>query len=131
MCAIEDCDPADFWHHSTRTARQPHRCDECGRAVSPAEKYDLYTWLYEGRWSRMKVCAHCSAAGEWLNVMCGGWPIGGLGEELSEHWDEGYRSIGFARLIVGFGRRWRDGTDLIPTGVAELARLMMAKQVAA
>jgi len=131
MCAFDDCDTADIWTHRDRKARVPHRCRECGRTVAPGETYRLNTWLYDGRWSTSKTCQHCLAAGSWLDEVCGGYPVGMLREELVEHWHEGFRSVPFARLIAGQKRRWHDGRDPIPEGVAALANQMMQGQVAA
>lgn len=133
MCAIDYLDPADVWSSKDRKARVQHFCDECARVIAAGETYRLFSWLYDGRWTSMKVCPHCSAAGVWLDIACGGWPIGGLREELEEHWAEGYRSVGFGRLLVGQRRAWRGGADPVPDAeeVAALARRMLISKVAA
>ncbi len=130
MCAVDACEPADVWSQRDRKARVPHRCGECQRTVDTGETYRLFKWLYDGRWSSAKVCRHCLAAGEWLDVVCGGWPVGMLREELIEHWDEGYCAVAFGRLIAGQKMGWHDGRDPVPSGVASLATRMMRAQVA-
>lgn len=131
MCAVDFADPADLWNHETRTARKPHPCSDCARTIEPGERYMHHTWLYDGRWDRAKQCRHCVALGDWMEVLCGGYLVGGLMEELTEHWDEGYRSFAVGRWMIHMRRRWRDGADPVPEGVGEAARLVMAAQVAA
>lgn len=132
MCAIEDCEPATIWNETHRNARKQHLCEECGRRIQPGETYRHVKILDDGRWSRYLECSHCEAAGTWLHAVCGGYPTSMLHEELDEHWDEGYRSVGMGRLIVGVKHGWHDGRDPIPdaTQVRELALSMMRQAVA-
>lgn len=126
MCAIDYDDPCDIQRSENRAARKPHTCEDCTRAIRPGERYMHYVWLYEGRWSSLDQCRHCAALGAWMTVLCGGYPVGGLLEELAEHWEEGYRSFAVGRWTVYMRRRWRDGADPVPEGVADAARLVMA-----
>jgi hypothetical protein len=130
MCAIDDCDMATVWTESWRVARKPWTCEECARTISAGESYRYVSALFDGHWGSYRRCAHCMAAGAWMGEVCGGYPIGMLREELTEHWHEGYRSVPFARLIVGQKRQWHDGRDPIPTGVVEMATKMLREQVA-
>ncbi len=123
MCAVDDCEPWDVFRKEKRTARKQHRCHECYRLITPGESYTYLTGLIDGHWHTNRCCEHCEAAGVWLEVVCGGFPIGMLREELTEHWEEGFRSIAFGRLIVGQRRGWREGRDEIPSGVSEMAKL--------
>lgn len=50
-------------------------------------------------------------------------------EELEEHWNEGYKSVPFARLIAGMRRKWHGGRDPVPTGMREMAESMMQRAV--
>jgi hypothetical protein len=131
MCAIDDCEPATLWHETEPTARKPHICYECGRAIKPGESYHRVKCLSDGRWWNDCWCNHCDAAGEWLRTVCGGYPISMLHEELVEHWREGYASVAFGRLIVAMQRKWRDGADPVPDveQVKALAVSMMRKKV--
>lgn len=131
MCAIDDCEPATVWTEAWRVGRKPWRCFECDRTIPVGEHHNYVSTLVEGRWDSFRRCGHCMAAGVWLAEVCGGYPLGMLREELIEHWHEGYRSVPFARLIVGQKRRWHDGRDPVPTGVAEMAKQMLRAQVAA
>lgn len=113
MCRVEDCDPWAVYRETTRTARKPHLCFECGRIIAKGERYRYATGKHpdnpRGGWDEFKLCVHCNAAAQWLIVMCNGYLFGGIGEELREHWDEEWRlrSVGLARLIIGIDNRWR------------------------
>lgn len=131
MCAIDFADQADFAHGEWRRAGKVHRCEECIRVIPRGQRHYYLSTLFDGRWSTWRTCEHCHAAGLWMHVVCGGYLTGGLLEELVEHWDEGFRSVGFGRLIVGMRRRWNEGRDAVPEGVAELANAMLREQVAA
>lgn len=123
MCAI-DAEPPTLARESSPTARKEHRCSECARTIRPGERYERVTGLWDGRWSTFTTCAHCRAARVWLEVVCGTWLYGELFQELEEHWNEGYASIPFGRLIVGVKRGWHGGADPVPDGVEEMARAM-------
>lgn len=127
MCAVDFSDPADVYRAETRTARKQHWCEECGRRVQAGEAYCYTTTLYDGRWWVSKQCRHCVALGAWMGVLCGGYPIGGLHEELIEHWREGYASLSVGRWIVAMQKRWHDGADAVPEGVAEAAQWVLAR----
>lgn len=137
MCAIDDAETADVWLTKAVRAAKAWQCYECQRRIETGETYQRTTSLYDGRWDRTAICAHCWAAGEWLGAVCGGWLQGGLEEELQDHWDEGYRSAGMARLILGMRSRWGSryhlGLREVPDAdaVRVLARQMMAAKVAA
>lgn len=133
MCAVDDAEPWDFCSETERRAAKPHTCAECGRRVAVGERYHHLVGVMDGRWSTWRTCAHCIAAGAWMSTVCSGYLLGDLLTELVEHWDEGYRSIPFARLVVGVKRRWHGGRDPIPDAdqVRALAREMMREAVAA
>lgn len=130
MCRVDDAEPATLWYSRERTASKDWKCCECYRRIAGGERYREFNSLFDGRWSRDRTCLHCYAAGDWLMATCGGYLGTELHEELIEHWDEGYRSIPFARLIVGMRTKWHDGRDPIPTGMRELATTMMHRRVA-
>jgi len=94
MCAIDGCEPWSVVRHEQRTAGKEHACSECHRTIRRGERHE-YTagrTLDTPQWLTSRTCAHCQAAGRWLDVMCGGWPIGVLYDELRDHWEEGYAS---------------------------------------
>lgn len=131
MCAVEDAEPWDFCHGETRTARKPHRCVECGRGITPGERYEHFTGVMDGQWSKWRWCQHCEAVAAWMRTVCGGYLIGDLRDEMREHWHEGFVEVAFGRLIAGIRWQWHGGRDPVPTGVGDLARRMMQGQVAA
>lgn len=129
MCRVDDSECATIWQEQQRKAGKDHVCSECRRWIWVGEHYRHVSALSDGRWSRDHVCLHCTAAAEWLTAACGGYLLTEVLEELEEHWDEGYRSIAFARLIVGMRRRWHEGRDPVPTGVRAMATAMMQARV--
>ena len=126
MCSVDDCEPWAIYNEARRKARKTHICEECGRGIAAGEEYLRIEGLCDGKWSTYKLCQHCDAASTVMRVMCNGWPLGDLWQELVEHWADGYRSVPFARLIAGVKLRWHDGRDPVPTGCGDLARQLMA-----
>lgn len=131
MRAIEMCAPWDVVNDNDRRAAKPHSCTECGRTIHRGETYRHIHGLCDGLWATHKICAHCGAAAAWMMVVCDGYPLDALLDELLEHWRDGYRSPGLFRLICGMRRRWHAGRDPVPQGVSALARSMLTGQVAA
>jgi hypothetical protein len=131
MCAIDDCERSEVWLEDQVRARKPWSCQECWRCIPPGERYTRIKSLYDGFWSTIRRCRHCTVAGEWMNEVCGGYVTEGLLEELIDHWWEGYVSVPFGRLIVGVKRKWHDGADPLPdkAAVIELANTMMRAKV--
>lgn len=116
MCMIDLADPCDHYESETRTARVQHKCIECGRLISAGEKYLHSRFLQEGLWSTSKACSHCTWAAQWLVRECRGYLVGGVSEDLCDHWYESnYRSVDLARRIVGIRRRWtrKDGQLMV------------------
>lgn len=131
MCAVDDCEPWVASKQETRRARKPWRCCECGRIIAVGEQHQFLSGRTSDSdgWVEHRWCQHCDAAAVWMQVVCNGYLIGGLQEELREHWESGYQSLPFARLIAGMRWRWHDGRAAIPTGVAALANEMLAEAV--
>ncbi|MEX0741486.1 MAG: hypothetical protein WD079_01730 [Phycisphaeraceae bacterium] len=106
-------------------ARKVHRCGECHRDIQPGEQYERTVGLWEGELETHKTCLHCVAVREWLSQVCNGWVYGAVGEDLCEHFREGY-GIWLARAYIGVRDKWRrrDGSlrapmtlpDQLPTG---------------
>lgn len=135
MCRANEADPWRVYRWKMRTARKTHQCYDCGRDITPGERYHWATGLWDDlpRWYVFKMCAHCDAASNWLMVMCNGYLYGGVGEELREHWNEEYltRSPGLGRLVLGHERRWQrtkhaTGLMEIPTWAGQCARDTLA-----
>lgn len=130
MCAVDDCEPLGMGRQAWRTARKEHRCCECRRAIGRGERYEVTTGLADGTWCTWRVCEHCRAAARWLDVMCGGWPFTCLGDELREHWLDGYSSAVLGRLVAGVRLKWLDGRIPVPEHAADDARRQLARLVA-
>jgi hypothetical protein len=63
-CAIHAVDPGDYeswqlFEDPKRTARKPHRCNECYRTIQPGEQYENVKGLADGVWFKHKTCADC------------------------------------------------------------------------
>lgn len=76
-----------------RTARKPHKCDECGRQIEPGEKYRIDKVLTDS-WYSSKTCEDCQTLHWWacrqLQEFCA--PLGDLHSCLEDAdiatWDE-------------------------------------------
>jgi hypothetical protein len=142
MCRIDndDSDYDTLVDERWPVAAWPHHCMDCRRTIERDEKYLRQVWgtyweeeeclnpedldfVPESERDRCltEMCAHCVAAGVWLNAVCGGhmWP--GVGEELEEHQDESdlYRSEGLRLLVDGWYGRWHSDGVLIPVATVE------------
>jgi len=106
MCMIEDCEPCELWDTVERKARKDHCCHECYRVIKKSENYIYNSFLSGGKFRNHKMCSHCSIAAKWLEKHCNGWPIGSISQDLIEHFGNGYKEDGIARLIVGMRRKW-------------------------
>lgn len=105
MCSVGD-NLWEFFADGTRKARKAHRCEECGRDIVPGETYYYYAGRWDGDFCDGKRCQHCEAVTHWLNAVCGGYVMGELQSELTEHYREGY-GIWLARAAIGVRRKWR------------------------
>jgi hypothetical protein len=113
-------------------ARKEHRCTECYRTIHIGENYELTKGCWDGSWSQFRTCMHCVSVRQWLDTVCNGWEYGGVYDETQEHYWDGYKSVGLARLLAGMRLKWHDGRDPIPdrTEVRALANRMMHEMVA-
>lgn len=119
MCSIDDAEPWTVYSQTERRARKDHRCCDCGRIIAKGERHTYATGLMEDSWYEYRACAHCMAAAGWLMRMCNGWMWEHVGEELGDHWREGYRNVALGRLIILHRRDWRGVT---PEQVAAWAK---------
>jgi hypothetical protein len=78
-----DGDPAEFCAVTTRKARKPHVCCECGCPIQPGEQYESVTGKWEGEILRMKTCLLCVEIGEAF-ACGGGWTYACLWDDLRE-----------------------------------------------
>lgn len=107
MCMTDDAERVTKVSAAYRTARKPHRCAECGRAIEPGESYHYETFVFDGKFTSHKTCKHCMVARQWLSDECGGWVYGAVQEDIDEH--AAYEGYGFrVRLLAaGMARKWK------------------------
>lgn len=67
-----DYDPPEFYNATIRTARKPHKCDECDGAIGPREKYEYVSAKWNGWLSQFHTCERCINIRTWVrnNVPC-------------------------------------------------------------
>lgn len=107
-CAC-DYDPATVYSSAVRTARKPHRCEECGSKIEPGGKYEYVFGIWEGDVSIFKTCEACLDLRQWVknNVPCFCWAHGNMLEDARETIEEAcFRApLETAGLRFGFLRR--------------------------
>ena len=120
MCMIDNCEryeaPFDRW----QVAHKVHRCGECHREIASGERYNVSGGKLYGEWDSHKTCVHCAAVREWLEKVCSGWIYEMVGDDLLEHFREGY-GIWLGRAYLGIRKKWkrRDGTLMRPMTLPE------------
>jgi len=86
MSCCYDTEQPTLINETWRTARKPHICCECRRAIKPGERYQVISGLWEGEWSTYKTCESCADLRDALeSVWC--VPLGGLRGEYIEYLD--------------------------------------------
>jgi hypothetical protein len=104
-----DHDPPTFYNSVLRRAKLAHHCDECGAPISPGQKYEYVSGLWDGSFSIWKTCAGCVDLRTWTknNVPCLCWAHGSLIEDCGAaveyaHYRAPSETVG---LRFGFLRR--------------------------
>lgn len=61
ICAIsyDGDDYGEFQVHEMRTARKNYICCECGRAISPGDKYEYVAGKWDSGFATHRTCALC------------------------------------------------------------------------
>lgn len=115
MCMIDDGESLANHSAVTRVARKAHTCHECGREIAPGETYEFAKGIMEGGWFQFKTCGHCIAVRTWLTEVCGGYCYESVGDDLRQHFRDGY-GLWLGRAAAGMRRKWRrfDGDGLMP-----------------
>jgi hypothetical protein len=94
-CYCDDGDPPIFYRKSeVLSAREPHTCYECHRAILPGESYEKVHAMWErDRPETIHTCAWCIDLRDWMmaHVPCFCFMHGGLmtlvREELENNWE--------------------------------------------
>jgi hypothetical protein len=99
-------------HERHRTARKEHKCGECRRVIHPGESYMVERYISDHRAESHKTCQHCQVAREWLLHECHGFMYGFIGEDITEHVQEGCYGVDLKIVDIGIQRRWhrKDGS---------------------
>lgn len=101
-----DYDPPEFYKATTRTARTPHGCEECGGNIEPGEAYEHVTGKWDGEFGSFITCRRCLALRAYTleHVPCTCWAHGNMLEDcretIREYADE------LPGMMTGFYRRW-------------------------
>ena len=86
-CQIEldvDGDIPDFCRQSLIVARKEYKCCECGRTISPGQKYEYTSGRWAGEFRIYKTCLDCLSIRDAL--FCN-YYFGGIFEELQNEID--------------------------------------------
>ena len=77
-------DRPSFYSITSRTARKPHRCCECGYQIKPKEAYRVVSGKWEGDVSSHKQCERCADLSDSLSETTCVY-IGGLFDNYEEY----------------------------------------------
>jgi hypothetical protein len=84
---VSDCEPPTLFEDRLRKARAAHICGECRHPILPGEIYHDIRGLWDGRWSRFKVCECCEkkrcALAAYFKDGC--IPFGGVAEAFADY----------------------------------------------
>ena len=106
MCMVDDNEKIQVLSHTKPRARKAHKCGECNRTIEPGETYERTAGVADGYFETYITCEQCVAVREWLAKVCSGWVYTMVGEDLQEHFREGY-GIWLGRAAIGVRRKWR------------------------
>ena len=101
-----DFDPPEFYSaRRIKSARKPHRCEECRREIKPGESYEVHNGKWEGAFDTFIWCSHCADLCAWarISVPCFCWYFGDLHENLRDMVREVARDV--PGLFMEYGRR--------------------------
>jgi hypothetical protein len=124
-CYCDSDYQATIYRKSEHTARQPHKCYECGRTINPGERYESVFAVWDGRGETCKTCPHCLAIREWVvaHVPCSCWMHGNMLEDIGN--DVEHYAHEAPGLLFGYLRRkhalevvkgWRQARRVVSEG---------------
>lgn len=75
-----DYEPPVFYSLDWHTARKTHKCSECGKRISPGERYEKAVGKWDGAVGVFKTCSRCVALRACIkaHVPCFCWAHGSL-----------------------------------------------------
>lgn len=81
-----DYDPPEAHSRKEFTARKPHTCEECGRAIKPGERYEYVWGKWDGITSVFKTCPRCLEVRRFVqeSVPCFCWAHGSLHDDARD-----------------------------------------------
>ena len=95
MCFYLD-EYCEVWRQTTRKARKPHRCYECGGTIQPGETYEYVSYIFDHSPGSYHLCNKCENVREHIKHIeegrgCHGseaiCPVGGLRDAIWEDHD--------------------------------------------
>jgi hypothetical protein len=116
-----DYEPAEFYHKKDRKARKAHKCEECGSAIKPGQRYEHVFGKWDGRLDSFKTCERCIALRDHLaaHVRCFCWAHGNMLEDARNEVENlPHEAVGtgllfeLGRLAVAIKRAPRKGVML-------------------
>lgn len=104
-----DYDAPEYYRlRLVKAARKQHRCEECGRAILPGERYENVHGKWEGAVSTLKTCANCLDIRQFVanSVPCFCWAHGNMLDEARDAIQDAYWRAGdeVKGLFMGYGR---------------------------
>lgn len=118
MCSCEaDFDRPKFYVTTWRTARKPHCCYECERAIQPKERYQHLAICDEGGVDTYAICEACERwseafmAAQRIACGCSGYELGQLWSAMDEFREEHMGSAGVIPMVP-----MRDRFQRVPAG---------------
>lgn len=83
-CIYVDVDtPPSFHHEKMVRAMKEHRCCECGRTITPGERYEKVAGVWDGEFNTYKTCDDCLSIRD--SFFCDGWGYTSIYEHLYQH----------------------------------------------
>ena len=67
MC---DCEMPSTINTIERKARTAHKCCECDDTISPGDKYEYTSGVWDGRGASFKTCLRCAGVRSWYVHEC-------------------------------------------------------------